>query len=168
MSDVEKMYKAPDKLGDIQAPADGAAGVTPETRRLIGLSAPWLKFLGVMGFIGCGFIVLIALGLMFMPGAIPMMPGMNSMGMLSGMFAGIGVMYLGIAVLMFFPSRFAFAMGKAAGAYKFQGQPGDLETVALNLKKIVKLYGIVSIVCLAFLALGIIFGIIGAIASAMM
>jgi hypothetical protein len=147
MSDVENMYRAPEKLGEIQTPLDGAAGVSPDTRLFIGQAAPWLKFMGVMGFIGCGFMALAAI-ISMVTGSFMSIPGMYA-GLGGGYAAGIGAFYLVCAVLMFFPARFIFKMGTAASVYKLQGQTLDLQELVSNLKKWAKFNGILTIVGIA-------------------
>jgi hypothetical protein len=158
MSDVEKMYQAPDQLGEIQTPTEGTAGVSADTRLFIGQAAPWLKFIGVMGFIGCGFMVLSGITMMAIPGALSGMKNLSS-GLTSGIGILVGVLYLALSVFMFFPARFTFKMGTAAGAYKMAGQAHALEELASNLKKWAKFNGII---CIVGIGLGVV-GFIGAI-----
>ena len=163
MSDVEKMYQAPEKLGEIQTPTDGATGVTPQTRQFIGQAAAWLKFIGVMGFIGCGFIALFGVIAIVMPGVLKNVASMKVL-MTSGMSGFGGIIYLGIAVAMFFPARFMYQMGIAANGYHLQGQPNSLQELVLNLKKWAKFNGVFILIWIGILILffigAIVYGIV--------
>lgn len=160
MSDLENAYKAPANLGELQNPGDSAGGITAKTREFIGKAAPWLSFVGVMGFIGCGFMVLAGLGIAIAGAAMAkaVMPGFS--GPLLGLF------YIVLAVVCFFPARFTWLMGSAAKAFKLQGAPGDLETVSLNLKKMAKFFGIYIIVAIALVVIVFIGAMIFGLAAA--
>jgi hypothetical protein len=165
MSDVDKMYEAPDKLGNIQSPVEGTTGVTADTRIFIGQAAPWLQFLGVMGFIGCGFLVLGGIIMLIIPTALSSMPGVSS-AFTAGMGLFIGAVYLGFAVVTFFPALFLFKMGTASTSYKLQGQAPVLQELASNLKKWAKFNGIVIIVAISLFVLAFIGAIIFGISAA--
>jgi hypothetical protein len=164
MSDVEKMYKAPDNLGSIQTPTEGATGVSANTRLFLGEAAPWLKFLGVMGFIGCGFMVLGGIVMMLVPAALSSVS--NAYGKFGGaMGIGFAFLFLGLAVILFFPARFMYKMGAAGSAYKMAAQANALEEVALNLRKWAKFYGIMIIIIIGIYILAIIGVIVAGIAA---
>jgi hypothetical protein len=155
MSDVDKMYQAPDKLGEIQQPSDSGSGVSPNARLSIGQAAPWLKFMGIMGFIGCGLLAVSAVGVMFAIGVAG-----GRLGEYSGIAAGtmilLGVVYLGLAVLYFFPALFTLRMGAGGSAFSSQGQSSGLDDLTLNLRKWAKFNGILIIVGLSVGALALI------------
>jgi hypothetical protein len=164
MSDVDKMYQAPEKLGEIQAQGDGTSGVTSETRLYIGQAAPWLKFIGVMGFIGCGFLALIGIVAAISPGLMGSVYGLpQSVGTSVGLIAGVA--YLGIGILSFFPALFMYKIGAAAGSYKLQAQAMNLQEMLLNFKKWAKFNGILIIIAIAIGVLAFIGAIIYGIAS---
>ncbi len=122
MSDVDNLYKAPEKLDDISTGIEGAPGVNPKTRMFIGQSAPWLKFLGVMGYIGAGVMVLYAIVAFVTPLSL-LGYGSNDSG---GIGAILALVYLGAAVVMFFSARFMYVMGRSANSFKLLGQAPHL------------------------------------------
>jgi uncharacterized membrane protein len=118
-------------------------------------TAKWAKFLAIVGFVICGFIVLMAL---FAGTFLGMMSGSNvpqgmiSTALLSSIYGIIAVIYF---VLCLYLLRFANKMKAAL-------QVSDQENFNLalhNLKLVYRITGIIVIVYLAFLVLALIFGI---------
>jgi FtsH-binding integral membrane protein len=121
-------------------------------------TAKWVNFLAIMGFIGIGLIVIVAL----FAGAIFSSLPNNPYGEISG--GVITFTYLLIAALYFFPVlymyRFADKM-KTALARKNE----DILTEAfMNLKSHYKFIGILTIVMLSLYALLFLLALIGGLA----
>jgi hypothetical protein len=124
-------------------------------------TSPWLRFIGILSFIGCGFI--------FFGGIIAaiVLFAVSSLADEFGEFpAGIfGLVYAAAGVLIFFPARFIYSVGSKIRNYMLSRSDEDLEQAFKNNKSFWKFCGICSIVSLAFIPLGIIASVITAISS---
>ncbi|WP_310378392.1 DUF5362 family protein [Flavobacterium sp.] len=126
-------------------------------------AAKWAYFLSILGFIGIGLIVLVAIFAGTIFSAIgSMTPGMGGFGSSFGIV--LTVVYLIIALLYFFP---VYYMNKFATNAKTALQENDTESLALSfeyLKSHYKFIGIMSIIGLCLYGLIIVFAIIAALA----
>jgi hypothetical protein len=161
MSDPTNPYKAPASTEAASPSVTGGAGVTAKTRDYLGQAAPWLRFLTVLGYIGIVLIVLVGVAMTFMGGLLG-----NLAGGLAMIGPILGLVYVGLAVLFYFPVRILGKMAKSAKKYKLQGDAADLEGVAGAVHGLAKFYGIVAIVFIALYVLIIIgaaiFGVMAA------
>ncbi|WP_338840655.1 DUF5362 family protein [Flavobacterium ginsenosidimutans] len=125
-------------------------------------TAKWAYFLSILGFIGVGFFILIAI----FAGAIfsAMGNSMQGMGVYGGSFgAAMGAFYFVMAVLYFFPVYFLFKFSSNAKK-AFANNDSESLTESLGyLKSHYKFIGVLMIVCLALYALFFVFAIFGAI-----
>lgn len=166
MTDQVNPYSAPEAPLSTGPSADsgiGQGGVTEKTKALVAKAGPWATFLGVMGFVGAGFMVLIALASVFASGLLSSglsaaIPFLKSFGGAAGGI--IGLVYVILAVFIFFPSLFMVNIGSAAKKYRLRGESGDLERFVAGFKKWLKFYGITLIVTLSIYVLVIIIMII--------
>jgi hypothetical protein len=110
----------------------------------------WGKFLAIVGYIGIGFLILAAFGVII---GGSFLSGFSDFEFPMGIF---GVLYLVIAVLYFFPVNYL---------YRFSGQirqglnSNDQQSVTSgfgNLKSLFKFMGIFTIVMLSIYALALI------------
>ena len=126
-------------------------------------SARWARFLSIMGFIGCGLMVLG--GLLFGSFFSYIMKNTEAEttavagGLISSLYAGSAI--LG-AVLIFFPSLYLFRFSSKMRIATNNNDQSALTDSVKNLKSFFKFYGIVTIIALSFYALAIVAGIIGA------
>jgi hypothetical protein len=125
-------------------------------------ASPWLRFVGIAGFIILGLYSLIGL---------TMIIGIQGLGSVIPGFSGaagavFGVFYLGAIALMFFPVLFIFQFGRKIKSYVHTGNDDDLEQAFKNNKSLWKFTGILSIITLGFLAITLLFGGIAAIIAA--
>ncbi|SRR6185312_817309 len=126
--------------------------VSPVSQTFLHEAARWAKFLSVIGFIICG---LMAIAAFFAPSLYTRLSAFQEM---SPAVAGatstvITVVYLAIAVLLFFPclylNKFSVKMKTALNSVN----QVEFEESFKNLKSLFKFYGICSIVLLSFYAL---------------
>jgi heme/copper-type cytochrome/quinol oxidase subunit 2 len=124
-------------------------------------AARWSRFLSIIGFIYCGFMVIF--GLFFGSFMTRMMPiagdsGMTAIG--SGFF---GVFIIILSLIMFFPALYLWNFStKIRKAFNHNDQPLLTESLK-NLKSFFKFYGILLIIVLSIYALALIAAIIGAL-----
>ena len=132
--------------------------LTPQSQGYLTESAKWGKFLAIMGFIFCGLIVILAF---FVPTLLQTQQYSSlPSGFGSSMRAGMTVIYLLTAVLLFFPCLYLYRFSaKMQYAVKAISQENFDESL-LNLKSMFKFYAILTIVMLSIYALVFIFGII--------
>jgi hypothetical protein len=107
------------------------------TRELLTTAGKWGRFLAILGFIGCGLMLLGAI--MFMA-IVPRIAGNGSE---ASLFI---VIYVVGAVLYFLPTLYLFRFSTAALDTGRTGNPDDLYNAALNIKKLLKFMGISVIV----------------------
>jgi len=123
-------------------------------------SSPWLRFIGIIGYISFGIICLTAVISFF---AVIAAGGIDipGLGFLSGVMGVVVLLVYGLtAVIIFFPAHFTFKFGAYLNAYFNSYAANDLETAFKNNKSLWLFYGILMIIYLAVIALSIIIGII--------
>ena len=161
MSDLDNQYNS------------GQAPIVPEQNRIAGnltetmllylkQASPWLRFLGILGFIGCGFTALGGIIFLFVSNY------------LSGQLTDFGnvplwllsIFYIAMGAVIFFPARFAYNFGSRISRYQFSNSDEDLELAFKNNKSLCKFYGITSIISLSLIPVTLIVSIIiGVIAT---
>lgn len=132
-----------------------------QTLDILKETAKWTKFLAIVGYISVGFIVLAAFALI----------GMGSMldsgylGALQGGF--VGVIYLLMALLYFFPVHYLFQFSSRMKKALDQGDEVTLGAGFDYLKKHYKFIGVLTIIMLSCYALMFIFAIMAGMVSAL-
>lgn len=130
-------------------------------------AAKWAKFLSIMGFIGCGLIVLIGV---FFGSFFSMFSGQlgqnnpyNDMPVSStGFGATMAVLYVIIALIYFFPCLFLFRFATKMKTALAANDQETLNTSFRNLKATFRFIGILTLIGLCFWVLALIFGLLGA------
>ena len=173
MSDVVNPYQSPETIVAPVKPLV-AQGVLTETMLMyLKGASPWLRFIGIMGFIVAGFT---AIGSVSMLALIPIMgqiwqgiPGFEMFGsFFNTAISGTMIIFsIGGALVMFFPSLFTYRCGEKIRSYMKTGTEKELELALKNNKSIWKFYGIVCIVYLAFIPVVIIMTVIVGVATAL-
>jgi hypothetical protein len=134
-------------------------------------ASPWLKFVGVLGFISSGLPVIWGLSMFaFFPlikESLNSVPGLEVFGETSGMIFGMSmaVFFIGIGVVMIFPSLFIYKKKKKIRDYLQTGSDLELELAFKINKSFWKFVGIFSIVGLASFPLPMIGIIIAALVT---
>ncbi|HYE55102.1 MAG TPA: DUF5362 family protein, partial [Chitinophagaceae bacterium] len=121
-------------------------------------TAKWGKFLSIVGFIGCALLVILGLYIATATGGSDALGGLYSM----GLGLGLAIVYIVLALLYFFPCLYLFRFSNAMQVALRSNDQNNLVAAFSNLKSCFKFVGILTIVILAFYALGIIFAVIGA------
>jgi hypothetical protein len=129
-----------------------AQGVLTDTMlRYLKEASPWLRFIGIFSFIGCGFMVFAGIA------AAVIFAVSDTAGEFAEFPAGIFVLvYAASGALIFFPARFIYSFGSKIRSYLLSRSGEDLEQAFRNNRSFWKFCGICFIVCLAFIPLGII------------
>lgn len=132
--------------------------ITDQAKSFILETAKWAKFLAIVGFV---FIGLMVLGAFFMLIAGASLPGMGGAG------AGVGVMYLLMALLYFFPTYYLLIFANKIKVGLTQSSQNDVDSGFENLKSTFKFMGILMIVVLGIYALFIVFALIAGLAASL-
>jgi hypothetical protein len=80
----------------------------------------------------------------------------------------LGLLYVALGVVMFFPARFTYFFGAKLRNYELNNSERELEEALKNNKSLWKFYGILCIVYLVLIPVAIIGGIIAAAGSLFM
>jgi hypothetical protein len=133
--------------------------------------SPWLRFIGIVGFVFCGSFALS--GLVFLIAFPALSSGWSEISEISEVadFFGtvygafMGLYFIGAAVLYFFPSLFQYRFGSKIRSYLQSGSDHELEVAFKNNKSIWKFNGILIIISLAFVPITVVGAIIAVIAT---
>lgn len=140
-------------------------GIDTASRAHLSEAAKWAKFLAIVGFVVCGLIVIAGI---FAGSFLSMMSGAysdeyrGSTALTSGMGAVMAVMYIGMAILFFFPYLFLFRFANQMKSALNTNDQQTLNSSFQNLKVMFRYVGILTIVLLSFYALAILMVIVSA------
>ncbi|MDR2403693.1 MAG: hypothetical protein LBD78_06645 [Spirochaetaceae bacterium] len=115
-------------------------------------ASPWLRFLGILTFIGCG--VLAFAGLFVMIISFLTEEIVEGIGGFGGVL--IGLAYIAMGVLLIFPARFTYGFGARIRDFLLSNSGEDLALALKNNRSLWKFYGILSIVYLAIIPFAIV------------
>jgi len=162
MSDYENPYKSPE-TSIVPENQEGTGIVLTEI--MLGYlkeASPWLRFIGILGFVGCGIMCLVGIISAIFSSVLSSIAGE-----LGALPAGLlSLFYIAGGALYFFPARFTYNFGAKIRDYQISSSNDDLELAFKNNKSLWKFNGILAIVCLAFIPFLIIISIIFAAVTA--
>ena len=173
MSDSVNPYQSPEMTAAPVKPLAAQGALTETMLIYLKGASPWLRFVGILGFIGAALVAL--WGVIFVSFA-PLVgrvwaeiPGMEEFSRVFGTAfgGGMAVLFVGIGVLIFFPSLFMYRFGEKIRSYLGTGVDQDLELAFKNNKSFWKFVGILHIIELAFIPLTIIGAVIAAVSMAL-
>jgi len=158
---IEDQYNSP-KAPAVPEQNIITGNLTEPMLRYLKEAAPWLQFLGVLGFIICGITVLSGIVVSI------------TSGYLLDMFLDWGnvpswlimIFYAAMGAIMFFPARFTYNFGSKISRYQYSNSDEDLEQALKNNKSLCKFYGIMGIIALAMIPLSFIVPVIIGIIAA--
>jgi hypothetical protein len=163
--DERNPYKSPEAEASPVADADGGQILTEPMLSYLRDAAPWLRFMGIVGFVISGLTaftgVILSLG-MFAAGSLvdEAIRADGAAGIVQRMgFLG-GFVYVGIAALSFFLSRFVYLFGAQIRRYSLSYNSADLEAAFKNNRSLWRFLGIYTIVCLSAAPLLLVIGAI--------
>ena len=173
MSDAVNPYQSPETAAVPVKPLVAQGTLTEAMLIYLKQASPWLRFIGILGFIGAGLTFLSGLvSIAFVPLMRQIwdeIPGFDTVSdVVSAIFGGTMVVFcLGGGVLLFFPALFIYRFGDKIRSYLRTGTDQELEQAFKNNKSFWKFVGIIYIISLAFIPLMIVGGIIVAVVSAL-
>lgn len=152
--------------------SDNFSGTAPETPNTLSLNAEiknylsetakWGKFLGILGFIIVGLMVVFSLFMGLFMNRLPVNPMQNQspMGNFGGLF--MAVYLLLIALLYFFPSFYLYKFATKTRSALVNNDSVDFAEAFSKLKSFFKFWGIFTIIALTFYIVALIgIGIFG-------
>jgi hypothetical protein len=137
--------------------------LTPAMVLYLKEASPWLRFLGVLGYIGAVILVLVGISFAAVTAAGLSMLDAGILGGVTGTL--MGGIYLVMGIVAFFPARFTHNFGVKIRNYLLSNGEKELEEALRYNRALWKFNGIVAIVYLAFIPLVIIGSIISVLAS---
>lgn len=117
--------------------------ITNRMAQLLGATRPWVLFLSILGFIACG---LMALG-----GLVIVLVG--SFTSRSGLPAFLGLIYIPLAVVYFFPAHFLLKYSGHIRQFLATGSAMDMESALASQKSFWRFTGILAVVLLCVYAI---------------
>jgi hypothetical protein len=126
-------------------------------------TSPWLRYKGIIGFIGSGLCCLG--GIIFV---IVLTAASNFLGDFGGVPVWIFVLvYLPMGVILFFPAYFLFRSGQKIRTYRLTHSNEDMESGLKYSKSYWRFLGILTIIYLAALPVFIIIAAVAGVAAAL-
>jgi len=113
-----------------------------QTATLLRETQPWVRFMGIMGFVSVALMVLVGLGM----GAFGLAGGRPEMMVLVIVYPLMGLLY-------FFPSLYLVRYASRIAAFNGSQQVGDLEAALSEQKAFWRFVGILTVVGLVLTAL---------------
>ena len=129
-------------------------------------ASPWLRFLGIVGFIGAGLTALVGLIVLVFHGDIGMLSGTMTgypFDFLRSSLRMMGFPYIVAGVIQFFPALFTYRFGDWIRRHGQTGDSAHLETALKNNESLWKFQGIVAIVGLALIPIIVVCAVIIAV-----
>ena len=136
---------------------ENTMNVNDQIKSYLMTASKWSKFLSIIGFIGVGLMVIMAI--IFMMGLFPMqeMKVMNQSPFMRLPFVFVGFIYIVIAAISFFPVFYLYKFSSEMKQALIRNDEQILTSGFENLKKMFTFYGIMTIVMLALYALMLMF-----------
>jgi hypothetical protein len=166
MSDTSNPYQSPQTESSPAASLTSQGVLTENMLFYLRGASPWLRFIGVLTYIGSGFMVAAGLAVMVLLPGIAGNSFLDSSGLGGILGGGVGLLYIIAGAVLFFPARFTYNFGAKIRTYLQNNAEQELETAFKNNKSLWKFYGILAIVYLAFIPVALVIGIIAVIGSA--
>jgi hypothetical protein len=163
MSDMANLYQSPQTESSPAASLPAQGVLTEPMLSYLRGASPWLRFIGVLTYIGSCFMV--AAGLVIIVISPDLSGGLSFLAFFN-LSGGLGLIYIIAGVLVFFPARFTYNFGAKIRTYLQNNVERELELAFKNNKALWKFYGILAIVYLALIPVALVIGIIAIIGSA--
>jgi len=168
MSDYENHYRSPETQIVPEAKQGTGVELTVKMLQYLNEASPWLRFVGILGYITAGFTIFGGIAGMLSFVAVGSMVDLPS-GIAPAFGALFFIIYLPTGVLTLFLANFIFKFGQKIRYYKLTNSIEELEEALKNNKSLWKFIGILCIVSLALipvmLILTLIVGVVGVLGA---
>jgi hypothetical protein len=138
--------------------------ITAQMTEALRKTKPWVRMLSILGFIGSGLMIIIALFVMA-SGAIGGAMG-RSFGLGAAGGIALGLVYGLMALLYIFPSLFLFRYASAIASMLSEDTVRGMENALEAQKSFWRFIGILTVVMLSLYAVVLVVVVIGAIIAA--
>jgi len=129
-----------------------------QTSTFLQEASRWAKFLAIVGFVFCGILAIVALFAGSLLGSIMDRFGSPASGFLGSAF--FTIIYLGFALLYFFPCLYLYRFGSRAQLALKNNDNEQMTSSFRNLRSCFRFLGILTIIILSFYALVLVIGVI--------
>ena len=127
-------------------------------------TARWARFLGIVGFVMAALVAVLSFVFPFIISRASQADPYNSMaGMGTAISAMITIVYLLMAALMFTISWFVFKFGTSTKVALLQNDQETLNVGLLNLKRVFRIYGVMTAIMLVIFALSMLVSLVSLI-----
>jgi len=154
---------SPDDEGTAKAGDNGLSSLGPITPLMVAHlrgTKPWARLVSIVGFVGSGLALLAGLTLPFV-GALSRELG----GAVGGI--AMGLLYLLVGCLYFFPSLFLFRYADAIGRLLLNGDSGSMELALAHKRSFWRLVGIATLIMVCLYALALVGIVLVAVVAAL-
>lgn len=110
-------------------------------------TSKWGKFLAIVGYVGMGLLILLAIVMMV---GLSAMSGMMGTGFPMGL---VGLVYIVLAVLYYFPVTYLYRFSVQIKQGIYSKEEATITTAFQNMKSLFRFMGIMTIVILSIYAL---------------
>ena len=170
MSDIDNPYQSPAASTQEVKPLITQGTLTDTMFKYLSDTSPWLRFIGIMGFIGSALMVLGGVTCaVFLPIIACIFdeasPFFSSIMIDFSMMVLPALYLVGAGVLMFIPALYTFRFGTKIRRYVMTNSESELELAFKNNKSLWKFQGILMIIGIAAIPVMIVIGIIVAVAA---
>lgn len=145
-------------------PLSGEGVVHAEVVLTLQRTKPWMLFLAILGFIGCGLMIIGGIG-MLVAGAVTGSRASSNMPF-PGFFAVIGVLYLAFAVFYLLPCIRLAKTCSAITRLSTTSSNEDLIACLEQQRKFWKFIGVLTVIGIAVYLLFIVFAVVGSAVTA--
>ena len=163
MSDPENPYQSPESPIIPETSQNSGMSLTNTMLQYLAETSPWLRFIGIIGYIGSGMLCVTGIILTII---------MFATSSLIGEFEGypfwlFPLIYLPFGVLLFFPAHFTYKYGQRIRMYQNSHSNEDLESGFKYSRSYWKFMGILYIIYLSAIPVSVIIAIITGVALAL-
>lgn len=133
----------------IENPTSGqeiTLAINPDNRNYLKATAGWATFLSILGFIGVGLMILMALLMFTLSPLMSQTTGLGTMGIPTFIF---GIIYLAFALLYFFPTFYLYNFANKTKTALNENKQEALDDSLKNLMKTFKFIGFTTIVIIS-------------------
>lgn len=139
---------------DVDDVTPSGQNITGEMIEALRGTKGWVLLVGILSLIGAGFMILGGVGMMF--GSAFMGAAGGAGAAPAGMFVGIGLLYVVLAVIYVFPGLFLIRYSSAIGRLLSSGQAHDMEDALNHQRKFWKLIGVLILIMMVLMVVGMI------------
>ncbi len=164
MSDITNPYKSTQSDFDEQKPVVPQGFFTGTMISYLKAASPWIKFMGIISFIGAGLMILSGIGMLAL---LPVLQNefINSSFLARSFSSLLGVVYLVIGIIYIFPAKYLYGFASKINLFLKTKDERAMELALANNTSFWKFNGILVIVSLAFVPLMFIFSIVAAVGA---